>query len=138
MAFLLFQATGFRKPGEPDIENAVMAINSVFNAVSPDFSTLTQQDIAKLNGAYKEITDFLSVAKASGDQKKLEVAEHWLKQMNLPRSDSASKLLFLEGRLNELGSRQTNASSILADMVQSGVNKLSDGAQKAKATSKYG
>jgi hypothetical protein len=125
--------TSFGSPSEPAIENAVMAINSVFKAFSPDFTNLAPQDIAKLNGAYREITNYLSVAKASGDQKKIETAEHWLNQLSLPRGDSASKLVFLEGRLNELGNRQTPASNILADLIQSGVNKISEGAQKAKA-----
>ncbi|MFA6908243.1 MAG: hypothetical protein WC263_05455 [Candidatus Micrarchaeia archaeon] len=123
--------TSFGSPSEPAIEKAVLAINSVFNAVSPDFSTLTPNEVAKLNGAYKEITNYLAVAKASGDQKKIDTAEHWLKQLNLPRDDSASKLVFLEGRLNGLGNKQTEASNILASIIGSQVNKASMGAQKA-------
>lgn len=123
--------TSFGSPSEPALENAVMTINTLFKAVSPDFTTLTPADIAKLNGAYKEITDYLSVAKASGDKKKIEAAEHWLKQLNLPRDDYAGKLVFLEGRLNELGNRKTEASSILSSLVGGQVNKASAGAQRA-------
>ena len=138
MAIFLFQMSGFRKPEGPDIEGAVLDINSVFKSFSPDFVNLTAGDISKLKGAYQEIDKFLSVAKASGDLKKLEIAEHWLSQLNLPRGDSAAKLVFLESRLHEIGIKKTNASGIFSDLVQAGVNKLSEGAQKQKAANSYG
>ena len=64
-------------------------------------------------------------------QEKIDVAEHWLKQLNLPRDDSASKLVFLEGRLSGFGSKQTDASDIFASLIRGQVNKASAGAQNA-------
>ena len=122
--------TGFGSPSEPAIENAVITINTVLKAFSPDWQNPTPTDIARLNGAYREITDYLMVAKASGDQKKIDMAEHWLKQLDLPRDTSAGKLVFLEGRLNWLGNKQTDASNILSTLVGSQVDKASRGAQQ--------
>ena len=127
--------TASGSPSEPALENAVTTINTIFKSYSPDWSTLTPTDIAALNKAYKDISDYVAIAKVLHDQKKIDIAEHWMKQLNLPRSDSASKLVFLEGRLDNLGSpTNARASSLFAGMIQFGINKLSDGAQQAKAT----
>jgi hypothetical protein len=121
-------------PSEPVLQNAVTTINEIFKTSPPDIYNLSSQQIAALRGAYNDISNYLAVAKASGNQKKVEMAEHYMQKLNLPRSDSSSKLVFLEGRLNNVGiATNSRASNFFADIIQSGINQLSDTAQKAKA-----